>query len=70
MEEDFGDDYQEDYRRCKNCRFFAPIMYEFDDTELPSDFGECRRFPPKPVPAEEQGFPVVEEDNWCGEFGC
>lgn len=60
---------EEDYRRCKNCRFFSPIMYKFDDTELESDYGECRRFPPKAVPEEEQGFPIISEDCWCGEFG-
>ena len=57
---------------CKNCRNFCPYIYEFDtnepDNRLVSDYGECRRFPPKPVPSEESGFPVVHEDCWCGEF--
>jgi hypothetical protein len=59
-------------KSCKNCRHFCPYVYEFDtDTpseQLVSDYGECRRFPPKLVPAEDNGFPVVEETSWCGEF--
>lgn len=59
-------------KRCKHCRHFCPFVYEYDADEpndqLVSDFGECRRFPPKAVPAEESGFPVVEETSWCGEF--
>lgn len=53
---------------CKQCRFFVPYIYEFDSHNIPSDFGECRRFPPERVPAEEVGFPVVEDTSWCGEF--
>lgn len=57
---------------CKNCKHFCPIVYEYDDNESSyideTDYGECRRFPPKPVPAEESGFPVVEHTTWCGEF--
>ena len=59
-------------RTCKNCRHFCAYVYEFDDDPsedlLVSDYGECRRFPPKLVASEEQGFPVVEEHMWCGEF--
>jgi len=59
---------EQDYKRCANCRYFLPYMYEIDDTELASDYGECHRYPPKPVPAEQVGFPIVHEDVWCGEF--
>ena len=59
-------------KHCKNCRHFCAYIYEYDTDEpydqLASDYGECRRFPPKLVPAEESGFPVVEETMWCGEF--
>lgn len=57
---------------CKNCRHFAPYVYslEMDVNEdtMDSDYGECRRFPPKLVSAEESGFPIVQELQWCGEF--
>lgn len=53
---------------CKKCLYFVPYVYEFDDIHMDSDYGECRRFPPKPVPTEECGFPVVEDTKWCGEF--
>ena len=59
-------------KHCKNCRHYCAYVYEFDHIEnsdsLVSDYGECRRFPPKLVAAEESGFPVVEENLWCGEF--
>lgn len=59
-------------KRCKNCKYFCPYVYEFDNDDssdlMLSDFGECRRFPPKLVPSEDSGFPVVEENAWCGEF--
>jgi len=63
---------QKPERRCKNCRHFCPYVYEYDDDVdsdlMLSDYGECRRFPPKAVPSEESGFPIVEETMWCGEF--
>ena len=71
------DEYPEQFdpkltKSCKNCRFFCPYVYEYDTDEpsdlAVSDYGECRRFPPKLVAAEENGFPVVEENMWCGEF--
>lgn len=55
--------------RCKYCAFFVPYTYDLGEgDEVETDYGECRRFPPKPVPAEECGFPVVEDSTWCGEF--
>jgi len=59
-------------KACKFCRHYCPYVYEYDvdgsQDQLLSDCGECRRFPPKLVPAEEIGFPIVEESMWCGEF--
>lgn len=56
------------YKRCANCRYFNRYTYDIDDTEIDSDYGECRRFPPKKVASEENGFPIISEDCWCGEF--
>ena len=73
--EEWPDDIQskgKDAKKCKNCRHFCPYIYEFDhndiNDQLVSDYGECRRFPPKLVGPEESGFPIVEENLWCGEF--
>ena len=59
-------------KRCKNCKHYCAYTYEFDNNELDdnmvSDYGECRRFPPKVAPPEESGYPIVEEYMWCGEF--
>lgn len=56
---------------CKNCKFYF-------------DF-ECRRFPPQVTTytyidysydsetqktATESHFPVVQNEEWCGEFKC
>lgn len=69
---DWDDDGRKNDMRCKSCRHFCPYVYELDadddDDQLLSDYGECRRFPPKRVPAEESGFPIVDESMWCGEF--
>ena len=60
------------FKRCKNCKHFAAYLYEFDVNEsenrLVSDYGECRRFPPKMFTEEESGFVIIEENQWCGEF--
>lgn len=53
---------------CQKCIYFRPYVYEFDDNQMVSDYGECRRFPPKLVMSDERGFPVVEVESWCGEF--
>lgn len=54
---------------CECCFFFRPKK----ETE-----GRCHRFPPKNVLHEAEGdlgvdefkaeFPIVEIDDWCGEY--
>lgn len=70
--EEYPEDIKPITKNCKSCRFFCPYVYEYEEDEprdwIPSDYGECRRFPPKIVPDEESGFPVVNETSWCGEF--
>lgn len=49
---------------CKSCRFLL-----LDSAR--DQFGFCRRYPPKLLPTEEElsfTFPVVEVDEWCGEY--
>jgi len=49
-------------KKCKTCRVYEP----FED----SNSGKCRRFPPVPDnkgDATVDEFPVVKEDDWCGE---
>ena len=59
---------------CSECNFFQPVT---TPVCLPRSqrFGECRRHPPKnvgaPLHRENQThavFPIVSEDDWCGEF--
>lgn len=70
--EEYPDEKKKMEKRCKSCRYFCPYVYDFGEDEpnggMVSDYGECRRFPPKLVADEESGFPVVEENAWCGEF--
>jgi hypothetical protein len=59
---------------CLECNFYQPVAALVC---LPRNerFGECRRHPPKSVGAplhrEDRTramFPIVSEDDWCGEF--
>ncbi|WP_442511621.1 hypothetical protein SH528x_003303 [Novipirellula sp. SH528] len=59
---------------CDECNFYQPVSTTMC---LPRSqrFGECRRKPPRVVDApshrEHQTlavFPVVSENDWCGEF--
>ncbi len=59
---------------CSECNFYQPVTAPVC---LPRSqrFGECRRHPPKnvgtPLHRENQThavFPIVSEDDWCGEF--
>jgi hypothetical protein len=50
---------------CKECSFYRAEEEDFV-------VGVCRRYPPKLVDADEDGYsseyPPVSEDDWCGEF--
>ena len=42
---------------CSNCRFFSPFGYF------------CRRYPKQYAPKWDKfQFPVVDANNWCGEY--
>lgn len=55
---------------CGLCRWFSKD--EFAKQALV--YGQCRRFPPvrgtreNDVAGEPFCWPIVEEDDWCGEF--
>lgn len=70
--EEYSDNNKPITKNCKSCRYFCPYVYDYSEDEsgdwIASDYGECRRFPPRAVAAEEIGFPVVLETSWCGEF--
>ena len=57
-----------DIERCKDCKFYQTDNFEEDDISYSEEFGVCRRNPPKRIDANLSGFPMVEEDWWCGEF--
>ena len=52
---------------CETCRFFRGRYWE----------GYCHRLPPRhfeasyigtPTPIGQGSWPVVHQDNWCGEY--
>ncbi len=47
--------------QCKNC-IYAEDEEKYDKYWMGLHF-RCRKNPPT-----ENGFPVVEADDWCGEF--
>ena len=65
--------------RCENCRFWEddepnepatmePI-FPGSDLETLTKYGLCRRYPPDPCPPEgNHGWPVLNFDDWCGEW--
>ena len=56
-----------DINTCANCKFYASGEYEIDEVEYEPSYGLCRRFPPRRIDGSNSGFPVVEDDWWCGE---
>lgn len=54
---------------CKGCRYFKP------NQKQQGREGECRRYAPRPHADSDDllgtffvAFPVVFDDDWCGEF--
>lgn len=50
--------------KCKKCRYF-------DQLKVRLDRGYCHRFPPAPDGKNfntKDNFPVMSENDWCGEF--
>lgn len=43
---------------CKECRYW-------ESEEIRPDVGWCHRYPPMRA---ENTFPIMKEDEWCGEF--
>lgn len=54
--------------QCSNCRFYHSEDYEEDDISYERTYGLCRRNPSKRIDGTMSGFPVVEDDCWCGEY--
>lgn len=54
--------------QCDNCMFYDTKDYEIDGISYERSFGVCRRFPPRRIDGITSGFPVVEDDWWCGEY--
>ena len=49
---------------CSTCAYYHPEA---------SPRGECRRYAPRPFPSfpllpSDQGWPVVGDNDWCGEY--
>lgn len=56
-----------DIDECANCRFYGSEEYEIDGITYSHTFGICQRYPPKRIDGTTSGYPVVEDDWWCGE---
>lgn len=54
--------------QCKHCKFYMTEDYETDGITYERTFGYCKRFPPRRIDGITSGFPVIEDDWWCGEF--
>ncbi len=46
--------------RCRTCKFFE--KHKTDD-----ETGDCRRYPPTPLPVDDHEWAVVSVEDWCGE---
>ncbi len=57
-----------DVKQCSNCKYWMVDTYDFDDDSVESDYGFCRRYPPKNQEDDNNGFPVTHKETWCGEF--
>jgi hypothetical protein len=66
------EDEDDNFKCCKRCRFFSAYLYDLDmdidSDHLVSDYGECRRYPPKVISEDACVFPIVQDSEWCGEF--
>ena len=51
---------------CGNCRFF--VRHEYENLDVITDYGQCRRYPPRRLSETESGFPLVIDDCLCGEW--
>ncbi len=52
---------------CSNCLFYESEDYEVEEVGYQKTYGICRRYPPRRIDGTTSGFPVVEDDWWCGE---
>lgn len=46
---------------CSQCAWWNEYL---DEPKV----GECQRFPPQLVTADQSLWPVTEADDWCGEW--
>lgn len=56
--------------QCSNCKFYEcneTNDYEILGVNYQKTYGICRRYPPKRIDSNNSGFPLVEEEWWCGE---
>ena len=50
--------------RCDNCMF----VKAWESKPIQRVFYLCRRYPPTVVCNEDDQFPAVPHDDWCGEW--
>lgn len=54
--------------RCKDCKFPLPIGMGKNGKGEEVPVNLCRRFPPQLAVNGSSTYPVVSDDEWCGEF--
>lgn len=52
----------DDIPLCLSCDFYLP------PPKGTAEPGVCMRYPPIPLPNNEQARPRVQPTHWCGEF--
>ena len=57
-----------DLETCRHCKFYSNDDHEVDGVTYTLTYGACRRFPPRRIDDNNSGYPIVEDDSWCGEF--
>jgi hypothetical protein len=61
--------YENTTLRCRNCRFWWPLQDDLPQQQHLREHakrGQCRRYAPPPVSAEQE-WAVVQATDWCGE---
>lgn len=54
--------------RCADCKYPLPVGMGKNGKGEDVPVNVCRRFPPHITVSGSSSFPVVGDDEWCGEF--
>jgi len=62
----------QDAQICENCKFWKGVLIpdfllDIEENPRKSISGRCKRYPPT-VGENSTDWPIVDYDNFCGEF--